>query len=186
MNLKRIILASSVLGLLISANGCSTPLKSRFSKPRAAAETETGSMDTAESNGPVLYTDRDSLQSGTGVMDDDAPMEFKTTRSGLKYRVLRQANGRKPAAHNTVTCNYRGWLDNGREFDSSYKRGEPISFPLNGVIKGFSEGLTLVGEGGKIRLYMPSDIAYGDRGAGGAIGPGATLIFEVEVLKINP
>lgn len=190
MNLKRVILASSVLGLLISANGCSTPIKSRFSKPRAAAETETGSMNTTESNttesnGPVLYTDRDSLQSGTGVMDDDAPTEFKTTRSGLKYRVLRQADGRKPVAHNTVTCNYRGWLDNGREFDSSYKRGEPISFPLNGVIAGWTEGMQLVGTGGMIELWIPSDLGYGPKGSPPAVPPNADLHFVVELVAVR-
>ncbi len=185
MNLKRVILAGTVLGLLSLTNGCSTPIKSRFSKPRASAETETGSTAAAESNGPVLYTDSVSLQSGTGVMDDDAPMEFKTTRSGLKYRVLRQADGRKPVAHNTVTCNYRGWLDNGREFDSSYKRGEPISFPLNGVIAGWTEGMQLVGTGGMIELWIPSDLGYGPKGSPPAVPPNADLHFVVELVAVK-
>jgi FKBP-type peptidyl-prolyl cis-trans isomerase FkpA len=183
MNLKRVILAGTVLGLLTSTNGCSTPIKSRFSRPRASAET--GSMNADESNGPVLYTDRDALQSGTGVMDDDAPMEFKTTRSGLKYRVLRQADGRKPVAHNTVTCHYRGWLDDGREFDSSYKRGETISFPLSGVIAGWTEGMQLVGTGGMIELWIPSDLGYGPKGSPPSVPPNADLHFIVELVAVK-
>lgn len=191
MNLKRVILAGTVLGLLSLTNGCippqfnHVPIKSLFTKPRASVETETGSLAAAESSGPVLYTDRDSLQSGTGVMDDDAPMEFKTTRSGLKYRVLRQADGRKPVAHNTVTCNYRGWLDNGREFDSSYKRGEPISFPLNGVIAGWTEGMQLVGTGGMIELWIPSDLGYGPKGSPPSVPPNADLHFVVELVAVK-
>ncbi len=108
------------------------------------------------------------------------------TASGLRYEILNAGSETFATASDSVNVHYHGTLIDGTVFDSSVDRGEPVTFPLNGVIKGFSEGLTLVGEGGKIRLYMPSDIAYGDRGAGGAIGPGATLIFEVEVLKINP
>ena len=106
MNFKRVILASTVLGLLGYFNGCSAPLK--LLKSRAKTETtspETTSADTSVSALPVLYTDKDSLQSGTGVMDDDAPLEFTTTRSGLKYRVLRNSDEKKPLAHNTVTVN---------------------------------------------------------------------------------
>ena len=108
------------------------------------------------------------------------------TESGLRYEILNKGSETYATASDSVNVHYHGTLIDGTVFDSSVDRGEPVTFPLNGVIKGFSEGLTLVGEGGKIRLYMPSDIAYGDRGAGGAIGPGASLIFEVEILKINP
>jgi FKBP-type peptidyl-prolyl cis-trans isomerase len=108
------------------------------------------------------------------------------TDSGLRYEILNKGSETYAIASDSVNVHYHGTLIDGTVFDSSVDRGEPVTFPLNGVIKGFSEGLTLVGEGGKIRLYMPSDIAYGDRGAGGAIGPGASLIFEVEILKINP
>ena len=145
MNFKRVILASMVLGMLSSLTGCSAPMKLK-----SRAKTETASVETPDPNVPVLYTDKDSLQSGTGVMDDDAPLEFATTRSGLKYRVLRHSDDKKPLAHNTVTVHYRGWLDNGREFDSSYKSGEPISFALGGVIAGWTEGMQLVGNGGMI------------------------------------
>ena len=108
------------------------------------------------------------------------------TDSGLRYEILTEGSDTFATASDSVNVHYHGTLIDGTVFDSSVDRGQPVTFPLNGVIKGFSEGLTLVGEGGKIRLYMPSDIAYGDRGAGGGIGPGATLIFEVELLKINP
>lgn len=108
------------------------------------------------------------------------------TDSGLRYEILKEGSDKFATAEDSVNVHYHGTLTDGTVFDSSVDRGEPVTFPLNGVIPGFSEGLRLVGEGGKIRLYMPSDIAYGDRGAGGAIGPGATLIFECELLKINP
>lgn len=108
------------------------------------------------------------------------------TDSGLRYEILTEGSDKFATASDSVNVHYHGTLVDGTVFDSSVDRGEPVTFPLNGVIKGFSEGLTLVGEGGKIRLYMPADIAYGDRDSGGPIGPGSTLVFEVELLKINP
>ena len=120
-----------------------------------------------------------------GPADNDAPSEFTATASGLKYKILRKGNGEKPKASNTVTVNYRGWLDNGKEFDSSYKRGEPISFPLNRVIPGWTEGMQLVSKGGMIELEIPSELGYGARGAGGAIPPNARLHFLVELIDIR-
>ena len=120
-----------------------------------------------------------------GPADADAPKEFTATPSGLKYKILRKGNGEKPKACNTVTVNYRGWLDNGKEFDSSYKRGEPISFPLNRVIPGWTEGMQLVSKGGMIELEIPSELGYGARGAGGAIPPNARLHFLVELIDIR-
>ncbi len=119
-----------------------------------------------------------------GPVDQDAPKEFTTTKSGLKYRILRQAEGARPSASDTVTVNYRGWLDNGKEFDSSYD-AEPISFPLGGVIAGWTEGLQLVNQGGMIELEIPSELGYGARGAGGVIPPNATLHFIVELIDIE-
>jgi len=109
----------------------------------------------------------------------------KTTASGLQYEILKEGEGDSPTAKDTVKVNYKGTLLDGTVFDSSYDRGEPISFPLNGVIKGWTEGLQLTKVGGKIRLFIPSDLAYGTRGAGGKIGPNATLIFDVELLAIE-
>jgi FKBP-type peptidyl-prolyl cis-trans isomerase FklB len=109
-----------------------------------------------------------------------------TLPSGLQYKVLKEGNGPKPAATDTVVCNYRGTLINGTEFDSSYKRGEPATFPVNGVIKGWTEALQLMPVGSKWQLFIPSSMAYAERGAGADIGPNATLIFEVELMSIQP
>jgi FKBP-type peptidyl-prolyl cis-trans isomerase FklB len=108
-----------------------------------------------------------------------------TLPSGLEYRILKEGNGPKPTASDSVVCNYRGTLINGTEFDSSYKSGQPATFPVNGVIKGWTEALQLMPVGSKWQLFVPSSLAYGERGAGGDIGPGATLIFEVELLSIQ-
>jgi FKBP-type peptidyl-prolyl cis-trans isomerase FklB len=108
-----------------------------------------------------------------------------TLPDGLQYKILTAGTGPKPTASDTVTVNYRGTLVNGTEFDSSYKRGQPASFPVGGVIKGWTEALQLMPVGSKWQLFLPADLAYGDRGAGADIGPGETLIFEVELLSIG-
>ncbi|HVG92460.1 MAG TPA: FKBP-type peptidyl-prolyl cis-trans isomerase, partial [Alphaproteobacteria bacterium] len=108
-----------------------------------------------------------------------------TLPSGLQYKILKQGDGPKPTAADIVACNYRGTFINGIEFDSSYKRGQPLTFPLRGVIKGWTEALQLMPVGSKWQLFIPSDLAYGARGAGGLIGPNATLIFEVELISIQ-
>ncbi len=110
----------------------------------------------------------------------------KTLPSGLQYKVITEGKGASPKETDTVTVNYRGTLIDGTEFDSSYKRNEPATFPVKGVIKGWTEALQLMKEGAKWQLFIPSELAYGERGAGGTIGPNATLIFEVELLKIRP
>jgi FKBP-type peptidyl-prolyl cis-trans isomerase FklB len=109
-----------------------------------------------------------------------------TLPSGLQYTVLQQGTGPKPTASDVVVCNYRGTLLDGTEFDSSYKRGQPASFPVSGVIKGWTEALQLMPVGSKYRLFIPADLAYGERGAGGGdIPPNSTLIFEVELVSIE-
>jgi FKBP-type peptidyl-prolyl cis-trans isomerase FklB len=108
-----------------------------------------------------------------------------TLPSGLQYKILKAGTGPKPTASDTVVCNYRGTLINGTEFDSSYKRGQPVTFPVSGVIKGWTEALQLMPVGSKWQLFIPSDLAYGDRGAGANIGPDSTLIFEVELVSIQ-
>ena len=105
--------------------------------------------------------------------------------SGLQYKILKEGTGPKPTSTDTVVCNYRGTLIDGTEFDSSYKRGEPATFPVNGVIKGWTEALQLMPVGSKWQLYIPSDLAYGERGAGADIAPNSTLIFDVELLSIK-
>jgi FKBP-type peptidyl-prolyl cis-trans isomerase FkpA len=133
----------------------------------------------------VIFTDKRELMTDAGPTDDDAPQEFTSTPSGLKYRILRKADGPQPTATQTVEVHYRGWLDDGSEFDSSYKRGEPISFPLNRVIAGWTEGVQLVNQGGMIELWIPSELGYGARGAPGAIPPNATLHFVIELLGVQ-
>jgi FKBP-type peptidyl-prolyl cis-trans isomerase len=109
-----------------------------------------------------------------------------TTASGLQYEILTPGTGTvSPSATETVKVHYKGTTLDGKEFDSSYSRGEPISFPLNRVIPGWTEGVQLMTEGAKYRFYIPSELAYGEQGAGGSIGPNSTLIFDVELLKIQ-
>ena len=109
----------------------------------------------------------------------------QTLPSGLQYKVLKAGAGKKPTTTDTVTVHYRGTLIDGKEFDSSYQRGKPATFPVNGVIPGWTEALALMEEGAKWELFIPSNLAYGERGAGREIGPNATLIFEVELISIE-
>jgi FKBP-type peptidyl-prolyl cis-trans isomerase FklB len=107
-----------------------------------------------------------------------------TLPSGLQYKILRYGTGPKPSAGDSVVCNYRGTFINGKEFDSSYKRGQPPTVPVSGVIKGWTEALQLMSVGSKWQLFVPASLAYGERGAGTEIGPNTTLLFEVELLSI--
>jgi FKBP-type peptidyl-prolyl cis-trans isomerase FklB len=105
--------------------------------------------------------------------------------SGLQYQILQEGTGAKPSATDKVTCHYHGTLINGTVFDSSVQRGQPATFPLNMVIKGWTEALQLMSIGSKWRLFLPADLAYGDRHVSAEIGPNSTLIFDVELLGIN-
>lgn len=109
----------------------------------------------------------------------------KTLPSGLQYKVLTEGSGKTPKATDTVVTHYRGALIDGKEFDSSYKRGEPATFPVNRVIPAWVEALQLMKEGAKWQLFVPSNLGYGERGAGQDIGPNATLIFDVELIKVK-
>jgi FKBP-type peptidyl-prolyl cis-trans isomerase FklB len=108
-----------------------------------------------------------------------------TTATGLQYTIITQGTGPKPKATDVVTVSYRGTTLDGKEFDSSYKRGQPATFPVNGVIPGWTEALQLLNVGSKAKLFIPASIAYGERGAGPDIGPNSTLIFEIELISIN-
>lgn len=108
-----------------------------------------------------------------------------TTASGLQYQVLTEGSGASPSATDNVTVHYKGTTIDGKEFDSSYSRGAPATFPLNRVIAGWTEGVQLMKEGAKYRFFIPSNLAYGERGAGRDIGPNAALIFDVELIKVN-
>lgn len=129
-----------------------------------------------------------SVQAGVDfLVSNGQRAEVTTTASGLQYEVLQEgaAGGSMPSATDTVTVHYHGTLIDGTVFDSSVDRGEPASFPLNGVIAGWTEGVQLMKAGDKFRFFIPSDLAYGANGAGGLIGPSATLIFDVELLEVQ-
>ena len=127
-----------------------------------------------------------NLQVGNAFLEENKKLDgIKTTDSGLQYRVIKAGSGANPTTADTVTVHYRGTLIDGEEFDSSYKREQPATFPLNGVIKGWQEALPMMKEGGKWEVFVPSSLAYGAKGAGGSIGPNETLIFEIELLNIK-
>jgi FKBP-type peptidyl-prolyl cis-trans isomerase FkpA len=127
-----------------------------------------------------------ALELGKAFLTENAQKNgIITTATGLQYEILREGNGPSPKLKDTVVVNYRGKLLNGVEFDSSYLAGrEPAEFPLKRVIKGWKEGMQLMMEGAQFRFFIPSELAYGKRGAGIDIGPNETLIFEVELLKV--
>src|SRR5438128_9176708 len=120
------------------------------------------------------------------LAENKAKPGVKTTASGLQYIVEKEGSGTPPKETDTVEVNYRGTLIDGTEFDSSYKRGQPTSFPVNRVIKGWTEALQLMKPGAKYKLFIPSNLAYGPGGTGGDIGPNSTLIFDVELLSVKP
>ena len=143
-----------------------------------------GSDDDNDTQDP--NTMNDNKTEGEAFLAENAKKAGVTTlASGLQYEVLTLGNGAKPTLKSSVTTHYHGTLINGTVFDSSYQRGQPATFPVNGVIAGWTEALQLMAEGSKYRLYIPSDLAYGKRGAGRDIGPDTTLIFDVELLKVN-
>jgi FKBP-type peptidyl-prolyl cis-trans isomerase FklB len=125
-------------------------------------------------------------QRGEAFLSENKKKEgVKTLPSGLQYKVIKAGTGKKPKVNDTVTVNYRGTLIDGTEFDSSFRRGQPAAFPVSGVIPGWTEALPLMQEGAKWQLFVPPNLAYGERGAGGLIGPNATLIFEVELISVQ-
>lgn len=127
-----------------------------------------------------------AINEGQAFLQENGQKEgVVTTNSGLQYQVIVEGQGASPKPTDKVTVHYHGTLIDGTVFDSSVERGEPATFPVNGVIPGWVEALQLMNVGSKYKLFIPSDLAYGERGAGGAIGPNATLIFEVELLSIN-
>ncbi len=141
-----------------------------------AAKQETKNKELAEKN----------QKAGEEFLAENAKKEgVVTLPSGLQYKVLEEGAGKTPKASDTVTVNYSGTLIDGTEFDSSYKRGEPATFPVGGVIAGWTEALQLMKEGAKWQLFIPANLAYGERGAGPTIGPNSTLVFEVELIKVQ-
>ncbi len=134
----------------------------------------------------ALVAEKNSQEGDVFLAENAKKSGITTTESGLQYQITSAGTGPKPSAEDTVRVHYRGTLLDGTEFDSSYTHGEPATFPLNGVIPGWTEGLQLISQGSKAKLYIPAELAYGATGMGQAIGPNSTLIFEVELLEINP
>lgn len=156
-------------------------------------EGRTAAIDDAEAQQTVnAYLQQQQAEQGKAVREagerflaENAKKEgVNVLRSGLQYTVLREGTGRKPKATDRVKCHYEGTLTDGTVFDSSYRRGEPATFPLNGVIAGWTEGVQLMGEGAKYRFFIPYNLAYGERGAGQSIPPYAALVFDVELLNV--
>jgi FKBP-type peptidyl-prolyl cis-trans isomerase len=130
---------------------------------------------------------KDNIEKGKKFLEDNKRKSGVTeTPSGLQIKVIQEGTGKSPLESDRVKCHYRGRLLDGEQFDSSYDRGQPAEFSLQGVIRGWTEGLQLMKEGGKYELYVPSELAYGPRGGGQTIGPNETLIFEIELLEILP
>ncbi len=131
-------------------------------------------------------TPEENLAQGKAFLTENAQKaDIKTTASGLQYQIIKPGTGERPSAQSAVTVHYRGTTLDGQEFDSSYKRGQPATFPLNRVIPGWTEGVQLMAKGAHYKFFIPADLAYGARGAGRAIEPNSTLIFDIELLDIN-
>jgi FKBP-type peptidyl-prolyl cis-trans isomerase FkpA/FKBP-type peptidyl-prolyl cis-trans isomerase FklB len=130
--------------------------------------------------------EKNAVEGKKFLEENKAKSGVKTTSSGLEYKVEKEGSGNPPKETDTVKVNYRGTLINGTEFDSSYKRGQPATFPVNRVIKGWTEGLQMMKPGSKYQFFIPSDLAYGERGAGSDIGPNSVLLFDVELLEVVP
>jgi len=159
--------------LAITPEQAATIREEYIAKRRAAAESERQTLAAAN-----------AAEGDKFLIENRAKEGVKVTDSGLQYKVIEMGDGAKPAASDKVTVNYRGTLLNGEEFDSSYARNQPVTFQLDQVIPGWTEGLQLMPVGSKFMFYIPSNLAYGPAG-GGPIGPNATLIFEVELLGIE-
>jgi FKBP-type peptidyl-prolyl cis-trans isomerase FklB len=181
MEINTDVLAAGVKDGLSGAKPLLTPeevrqVMTQFSKDMRE-KTAAASKEVAEKN---------TKEGEKFLAENKAKPGVKTTASGLQYKVDKEGNGTPPKETDTAVVNYRGTLIDGTEFDSSYKRGEPATFPVNRVIKGWTEALQLMKPGAKYHLYIPSNLAYGPGGTGGDIGPNATLIFEVELLSVKP
>jgi len=186
-----LVIATLAIPMVFSACGTDTTGTPLVGNTQTAAQ-------TPKSNGLSDLAAPAPTASPTPIKEESPVLDGKTflaenakktgvvvLPSGLQYKIMAAGTGPKPKATDTVTTHYHGTLIDGTVFDSSVQRGQPISFPVNGVIKGWQEALQLMPVGSKWQLFIPSDLAYGSRGAGGAIGPDATLIFEVELIAID-
>ncbi len=154
-------------------------------KTKVTNEAASETVQTAIADARVKKTEINLVAEKKFLETNKAKKGVLTTASGLQYEVLKEGTGLKPAATDTVKVDYVGTLTDGTEFDSSIKRKEPAVFPLNGVIPGWTEGIQLMAVGSKYKFYIPSALAYGERGAGNVIEPNTTLVFEVDLLSIE-
>lgn len=183
------VLVAAVIGYVIS-RGDATVSHSTGQQPVSTTETPANTGEptstTPKTNQSSSMEPQSALEKGKAFLTENGQHpDVVTLPSGLQYKVLVAGTGAKPTASQTVKVNYEGTLIDGTIFDSSYKRGEPIEFGVTQVIKGWVEGLQLMPVGSTWMLYIPSDLAYGPRGAGGLIGPNETLIFKVELLDAH-
>jgi FKBP-type peptidyl-prolyl cis-trans isomerase FkpA len=196
MNTRKLLVTATAALALTSLTACGEGTKPEAARePAASAEKPAADTKAAApaadpkaaapaAEAPKAAPAADSPQAAPAA-DSKETGKVTTTASGLKYEILKDAEGPKPAATDQVTVHYRGTLTDGTEFDSSYGRGQPATFPLNRVIKGWTEGVQLMSPGSKYKFTIPPELGYGAAGAGGRIPPNATLIFEVELIKIN-
>lgn len=175
-----------LLGCVFLVLGCRSAAKRSTDLPSDLTAEDVSTSDATLAPWDTLtFFHNPEFREGTGPVDSGDVPEFTATESGLRYRVLRESGGKKPTAENTVTVNYRGWLNSGKVFDSSYERGQPTTFPLGGVIAGWTEGMQLVGEGGMIELWIPSSLGYGKNGSPGSIPPHSHLHFVIELIDVE-
>ncbi len=169
-----------LLSIVLVVSGCRSNAapSPTVASAQAAADAEKATWK------PITFVDRSELQVGTGAMDPGVTPDFSKTDSGLRYRILRNSEGKKPTAASTVSVKYRGWLSNGNVFDSSYERGSPTTFSLQSVVAGWTEGMQLVGQGGMIELWVPSRLGYGEQGSQG-IPAHSNLHFIVELVSVK-
>lgn len=176
------LLCLSVAVSIAFLAGCAAEPKPAGQQPVATAPAGGGAADESWAYKPG---EMPKLPKGAGPIDEDAPKELTATASGLRYRILRKADGKVPQPTDKFVADYHGWVDSGKVFDSSYKRGEPLELPVRSVIPGWQEGLQLIGEGGMIELEIPGDLGYGPQGSPPDIGPNATLHFLMELKKVK-
>lgn len=170
MKRSRILIGCSLISLTFA--GCSNYVRQGEQVDPPAATAKVRPAENQQTEMEVTVT-------------DEANPGYSSTPSGLKYRIVREGSDTKPGPQDTVTVHYRGTLEDGTEFDSSYKRGQTISFPLGNVIPGWTEGLQLIGEGGEVELIIPPELGYGAAGSPPVIPGNATLHFRVELFKVN-